>query len=363
MARNSELIRQWEILRAIDAARNGIPVPKLAAAQDVHQRTIRRDLEALSKAGFPLYNEQINGTTMWKLRAKPFRGLEETGLGVTELCGLYFSRSIMKALAGAPFQDELERAFTKLERALPVASRKFLDRFPSILQAKVTGRKKQDEKHVREFIARAIDASLRQRRLSMRYDSESSRRTKEYKVDPLRLSYADGGIYLIAWVEEYGQVRTFSVERIRAMAVLDEQFEPRALPTEPFPHSMGAHSGTPGPVEIEFDARVADYVKGREWHGSQVFDERPDGSLRMTLTVCDDRPLRSWIHSFGPVARVVAPARLAQEIFEEIDEARDRYMPRLTFDVPRMAVDSGVAMAPKQRNLRLPRKARKWRAS
>ena len=165
MARNSELIRQWEILRAIDAARNGIPVPKLAAAQDVHQRTIRRDIEALSKAGFPLYDEQVNGTTMWKLRAKPFRGLEETGLGVTELCGLYFSRSIMKALAGAPFQDELERAFMKLERALPVASRKFLDRFPSILKAKVTGRKKQDEKKVREFIARAIDASLRQRRL------------------------------------------------------------------------------------------------------------------------------------------------------------------------------------------------------
>ena len=82
------MIRQWEILRAIDAARNGITVPKLASAQDVHQRTIRRDIEALSKAGFPLYDEKSNGTTMWKLRAKPFRGLEETGLSVTELCAL-----------------------------------------------------------------------------------------------------------------------------------------------------------------------------------------------------------------------------------------------------------------------------------
>src|SRR6476620_7793445 len=124
MARNSELIRQWEILRAIDAARNGIPIPKLASTAGVHQRTIRRDLEALSKAGFPLYDEQVNGTTMWKLRAKPFRGLEETGLGVTELCALYFSRSIMKALTGAPFQDAAERAFMKLEKALPAASRK-----------------------------------------------------------------------------------------------------------------------------------------------------------------------------------------------------------------------------------------------
>jgi len=27
MARNSELVRQWEILREIDAARTGIPTP------------------------------------------------------------------------------------------------------------------------------------------------------------------------------------------------------------------------------------------------------------------------------------------------------------------------------------------------
>ncbi len=88
MARNAELIRQWEILRAIDAARNGITVPKLAAAREVHPRTIRRDIEALSRAGFPLYEDKVNGTSMWKLTAKPFRGLEETGLSVTELCAL-----------------------------------------------------------------------------------------------------------------------------------------------------------------------------------------------------------------------------------------------------------------------------------
>jgi predicted DNA-binding transcriptional regulator YafY len=365
MARSSEVIRQWEILRAIDAARTGIPLAKLASAQGVHQRTIRRDIEALSKAGFPLYDEKMDGTIVWKLSAKPFRGLEETGLSVTELCALYFSRSILETLAGAPFHDETERAFMKLERALTVASRKFLDRFPLMLKAKATGRKKQDEKKVREFIARAVDASLRQRRILMRYDSFSSRRTKEYKIDPLRLSYADGGVYLIAWVEEYGQVRTFAVERIRTLAVLDEHFEPRPLPTEPFANSLGVHSGPTVAVEIEFDPRVAEYVKGREWHRSQIIDERPDGSLLMTLTVSDDRPLRSWIHSFGPLARIISPARLAQEIFEEIDEARDRYLSRLTFDVPRVAVTpaAGAAPAVEARNRRLPLKTRKWRAS
>jgi predicted DNA-binding transcriptional regulator YafY len=356
MARNSELIRQWEILRAIDAARQGIGVPKLAALQRVHPRTIRRDIEALSKAGFPLYEDKVNGTSMWKLTTKPFRGLEETGLSITELCALYFSRSIMEALTGAPFQDDVERAFMKLEKALPVASRKFLNRFPSMLKAKSNGRKKQDERKTREILARVLDASLRQRRVEMRYSSSSSQRTKDYTVDPLRLSYAHGGVYLIAWVKEYAQMRTFAVERNRTLAVLDEHFETRALPMEPFADSLGVHTGTPERVEIEFDPGVAEYVKERDWHRSQQMDSRPDGSLIVCLDVCDDRPLRSWIHSFGPLARVVFPKRLAQEVFEEIEEARERYMPRFTFDVPRMEMVSRA-----QR--RLPPKTRKWRAS
>ena len=69
MARSTEVIRQWEILRAIDAARTGLAITKLATTLVVHERTIRRDIEALSKAGFPLYDDKTNGTPMWKLSA------------------------------------------------------------------------------------------------------------------------------------------------------------------------------------------------------------------------------------------------------------------------------------------------------
>ena len=134
MARNAELVRQWEILREIDAARTGIPIAKLASMRKVHVRTIRRDLDALCRAGFPLFDDKVNGTSMWKLRAKPLRGLEETGLSVLEMCALYFSRSLLQTLRGAPLEEEMNRAFAKLERALPSASRRFLDQLPLLTQ-------------------------------------------------------------------------------------------------------------------------------------------------------------------------------------------------------------------------------------
>src|SRR5688500_12978609 len=141
MARNAELVRQWEILRDIDGARYGIAVGKLAAARGVCERTIRRDLDALSRAGFPLYDEKINGTGLWKLRMKPFGRLEETGLSMMELCALYFSRTLLDTLPGTPLADEAERAFAKIERALPPACRRFLDQLPRVLKAKAAGPK------------------------------------------------------------------------------------------------------------------------------------------------------------------------------------------------------------------------------
>lgn len=326
MARNSELIRQWEILRAIDGVRNGIAIAKLASERGVHQRTIRRDMDALCRAGFPLYDEKVNGTSMWKLRCRPFSRLEETGLGLMELCALYFSRTVLDTLAGAPLLDDAERAFAKLERALPIASRRFLDQLPRTLKAKQAGRKKHDERRLREILARALDATLLHRRATMRYASASSKRTKEYVIEPQRIAYAHGGIYLLGWVPEYDQMRTFAAERIETFGVMDEVFEPRPLPLEAFGDSLGVNTGKPETIVIEFDAHVAPFVREREWHRSQKLEDFEDGGLRVTMNVCNDQPLRAWILGFGADARVVFPTSLVEAIVEEVNATRRKYL-------------------------------------
>lgn len=314
MARNSELVRQWEILRDIDGARTGIGVAKLAAERGVHPRTVRRDLDALCRAGFPLYDEKVNGTSMWKLRTTPFARLQELGLGLTELCALYLGRTLLATLTGTPLLDDAERALARIERALPATTRRFLDQLPRSLQAKTGGRKKQDDRRLRDVLARVLDATLLHKRSTMRYASASSGRTKEYVVEPQRIAYAHGGIYLVAWVPEYNEMRTFAAERIETFAIGDDIFAPRALPLETFGDSLGVNTGNPEQIAIEFAPDAARYVREREWHRSQVIETRPDGSIVVTLQVCNDYALRAWILGFGPDARVIAPASLARDI-------------------------------------------------
>ena len=45
----------------------------------------------------------------------------------------------------------------------------------------------------------------------------------------------------------------------------------------------------------------------------------------MSLDVCLDRALQSWILSFGPLARVASPESLAREIAGALAEAHARY--------------------------------------
>jgi WYL domain len=114
-----------------------------------------------------------------------------------------FSRAMLTSFAGAPYQDEAERAFMKIERALPAGCRRFLEALPVAIKAKFSGRKKDDGRKTQEVVLRATDALLHHRRVTMHYDSHASRRSRDYIVEPLRVSYADGGTYLTAYVPEY----------------------------------------------------------------------------------------------------------------------------------------------------------------
>jgi predicted DNA-binding transcriptional regulator YafY len=333
MPRSAESIRQWKILRTLEASRHGETVAALARQHDVTERTIWRDMEALQEAGFPLTNEKRDGRSRWKLMPNGLKGLQDSGLTLSELASLYFSRTLVQCLAGTAFHEDLRSAMDKVAAALPQRMRAFLDRLPAVLNVKASPGKKREEARYRRHIADLLNAVLEHRQVKMRYYSASSRQTKEYLVEPYRLAFAQGGMYLLAQVPKYRQLRTFAVERIKSLAATSQTFDvPEGAQTDPFPNSLGVNTGSPERVEIEFLPEAAVHVRERSWHASQQIREKPDGSIRLSLDVCNDWPLRSWILSFGPLARVVSPSSLAESILEQLEEARDGYAPHLDLE-------------------------------
>ena len=327
MERHSEIVRQWRILLALESRARGLTLAEAQeiAGDGVSDRTIRRDLDALAQAGFPIETSKRDGRTNYLLNRDVFRGVSATGFSLSELCALHLSRTVLTAVAGGPFQDSLASAFDKLYDALPSSMWKFIESLPAALAAK--------DHASRPAVAsgKAIDvlmnAILARRRVRMRYHSFSSQQTKDYVLEPYRLAYAQGGLYLQAFVPEYSEMRTFAAQRIEQAVALEETFNPLAdAPVDVFPHSLGAFSGTPETVVIEFSAAEAPYVRERQWHATQRIEELPDGRLRLTLNVVIDWELQAWVMGFGPAARVITPDAFARRIVESLEETRATYL-------------------------------------
>jgi predicted DNA-binding transcriptional regulator YafY len=339
--RNAEVIRQWQILREVEARRTGVTIHELATLVRVSTRTIRRDLQALQEAGFAIYDEgEENETKRWRLDAQAFKSVQD-GLSVGDVAALYLSRAVVEGLSGWPLADELRAAFEKIERGLNPRMREFLSTLPQVVSAKAGPRAGRGSGTLVEVTRKLLDAVRDRRTVDMRYFSASSNRAKSYAVHPYRLALAQGGVYLVAWVPQYDEFRTFALERIERLTVGEQTFrKTRELPSDLFGGSMGAFWAEPEPIELEFDARVAPYVRGRMWHDSQRIDELPDGRLRMTLDVSNDWALRSWVLGFGASVRVVKPTALADAVLDELKRARHVYEPKLELQEARPTPDA-----------------------
>ena len=317
--RNAEVIRQWKILKRIEAGRYTTSAD-LAAEHGVTERTIRRDIEALQEAGFPLYDERSDGRKIWRLVDGYKQRLNQT-FTLSELSALYFGKNMMSFLGGAPFAGELESAFGKIQEALPVKSLPYLQRIQELFLARPDPWKDYSKKQ--DAIAALIDAILHQRQARIAYFSFNSKKTKTYTLDPYRLVYFRGGLYLYARAHEYGEVRTFAVERIEKIEVLDLNFKSQEAfdATEYVKGAFGIAGGKPEPVELVFDASQAGYIRERVWHESQQIEEKTDGSTVLKMNVNPSPELKSWVKGFIPHVRVLQPARLRDEIAREIAKA------------------------------------------
>src|SRR3970040_431386 len=158
--RNAEVIRKGRILKTIEAGRYTTG-NDLAEQLGVTERTIRRDIEALQEAGFPLYDDRVDGRKVWRLVSGYKQRLTQS-FTLAELSALYFSKNLLSFLGGAPFAQDLESAFAKIREALPARSLPYLARIQELFSARPDPWKDYSKKQ--DVIAGLIDAILHQRR-------------------------------------------------------------------------------------------------------------------------------------------------------------------------------------------------------
>lgn len=296
---------------------------ELAERLEVSQRTIHRDLEALSTSGVPVL--ALRGAQGgWEL-AKGWR-TQVPGLNMPELQALLMAQP--RSLGHPRLAGAAESALNKLMAALPAPMQEQAAAMRERLH--VDPRAWWDEGEDVSMLPQVQEAVASERRLVFDYirgDGQAGSRT----VDPLGLVAKGAVWYLVARRAE--GMRTYRVSRMKNVIVLGETFK------RPARFDLAAYwRGSTAELEkqrgrfpVVLTVNQAAAKKLTAWCAAQPAGEGSigadvsDGWVTMRADFDHPEQARFVVLGLGANARVVRPSELHEAVREETARMAESY--------------------------------------
>jgi predicted DNA-binding transcriptional regulator YafY len=171
-------------------------------------------------------------------------------------------------------------------------------------------------------------ATIRRRRLKIAYHARSSDEVTEREVSPQRLVYYRDNWYLDGWCHLRNELRSFSVDAIKAAELLDRKVKPVSgqILNEVLESSYGIFSGKADKrARLRFTPKQARWVASEQWHPEQVSKFGKDGSYLLEFPYHNDGELLMDILRYGADVTVEAPAELRRKVKRRLEEAAAIY--------------------------------------
>jgi predicted DNA-binding transcriptional regulator YafY len=287
----------------------------LAERLEVSERTIHRDMEALSYAGIPVV--AVRGSSGgWSLLGEYRTNL--TGLNEAEIQSLFVSQP-PKLLADLKLEKASEGALLKLLAALPAVYRRGAERARQRIYVDAAGWSQVEEGV--PLLPVLQEAVWSERKLRFTYNRGPGCEEVERTVDPLGLVAKGSAWYLVAAVA--GDLRSYRVSRVSAAELLDE---PCATPLDfdlaeywqtsavKFKSSMPRYLAT-----FRVSPAVFPLLRfaGRFARVGEVKDVDLEGWLTVTVRFDVEEMACQYALGFGSNLEVLEPATLRDKVIEE----------------------------------------------
>lgn len=326
MSRNDSqrLRRLLRLILSLSRAQDGISVYELARQEGLDDKTIRRDLMLLRNTGLPLVEDRRKfGKKLWRIRSESHR----VEFNLFELLSLYMARRLMEPFAGTPFFEGIHSAFRRIEAEVFPDSVELQTQLSSLLYFSTAG--SSDYTQRTHLISTVLQSISQRQALRMLYRKAAAEQARSYVICPYSLAAYHGSLYIVARSVKVAAIRHFKMDRVQTLELLDQRYRiPRTFDVEAwFEGTFGVFG--PGKksyrIEIEFQPEVSETVKESRWHRSQTFRDQADGGTVMQVKLNDLREIKSWVLSFGALARVLHPPELVDMIRSDLQQLYQRY--------------------------------------
>lgn len=292
--------------------RGKMTTKQLANELEVTERTIHRDMEALSGAGIPVMAER-GKSGGWKLLDRYRTNL--TGLKDTELKSLFISPSF-QLLSDLGLSKEWYDARQKMVAAMPNSFQK--DSLEAWNRIHVdTSSWKQPAEKIESFkiLQQAI---WDEKKLQIKYERADGEEILR-KVNPLGLVAKGSTWYLIASSDE--KIRNYRASRLISVTLIDETFtRPNDFDlanywsesTQSFIKSLPKYK-----VSVEVSPSIIQRIRftGRFVQVDKIDPPSKNGWIPISFCFDTEQEAMDYILGFGDQIRIVQPGSLKQKIY------------------------------------------------
>lgn len=300
--------RMIKILNKLDSSET-VSVYSLMNDLEVSERSVHRYMQTL-KTEFPIYYDK---------RKSSYRFIEGRGLKKLNF-------SLEESLAFALAKDALKNFGVGMEESLESLEEK-LSLKQSTVPDYVIMEPKKPSASVRNRLGTIYEAITNFQRVEIVYKALYSDEVTKRKIDPYYTFFRDGFWNLRAYCNWKEDMRTFALDRIQSLKVLNEYFPSRSISAEEeLSSSFGVWlDGKVVDVKLRFDKNCKPYIQRRKWHQSQREKELKDGRLEVSFKVNGLEDIKHWIYRWIPHVEVVAPKKLKDTVKSELKQALKKF--------------------------------------
>lgn len=175
----------------------------------------------------------------------------------------------------------------------------------------------------------AASATMARKRLKIDHMNRQTGETLQREISPQRMVHYRDNWYVDAWCHLREDLRSFSVDAISEVVVLDE--EAKEVPPKEIDEKLGGGYGIFGGqpkawATLRFTPQRARWVRGEQWHPRQESHDEADGSYVLSVPYSDDREILGDILRYGDDVQVVAPPDLRTKVQRGLLVAAARYV-------------------------------------
>lgn len=301
---------------------------ELAERLEVSERTIHRDMEALSATGVPVIAERGAGGG-WTLPGGYQTKL--TGLNPDEIQALFMAGPV-RLLADLGLEKAAEAARLKLQASLPSVHRQTADFVRQRIHVDLSTWQGGGGERL-TLLPTLQDAIWQERKLHLAYQRNDGAPV-ERLVDPLGLVAKGSTWYLIAGVE--GKLRTYRVSRIHAATPADqpcvrpEGFDLAAYWAQSVATFVADLPRYPARVRVAPEIQRRLRFAGRFAKFEETLPPDEDGWQELTIRFETINEASEYALSFGPYLEVLEPAELRAKVLELAERTVAFYRERTT---------------------------------